>query len=84
MWLARRGRLAFCRRFGWWTSEQPFEHAKLSLESYNDSDGDDVYRLIVRAGRDSRTIQTEVNDEGEIVECARWLAARTGFPVIDA
>lgn len=30
-------------------------------------------------GRCFNAIQSAINDDGEIVECARWLAARTGF-----
>jgi hypothetical protein len=82
LWLVRPGRLAFRRQFGPWISERPFEHAQLAVECSNDSDGDDAYSLIVRAGSDHRTIHRVVNDDGEIVDCARWLAAHTGFPLV--
>ena len=64
---------------GPWISEYPYDHAQFAIESTTDSDGDDLYRLILRSARGERTIQSAVNDDGEIVQCARWLAARTGF-----
>jgi hypothetical protein len=64
---------------GPWISEYPYDHAQFAIERTTDSDGDDLYRLILRSARGERTIQSAINDDGEIVECARWLAARTGF-----
>jgi hypothetical protein len=78
-WLAKPGRLMFRRQIGPWISERRFEHAQLAVESSRDSDGDSSYQLIVRTANDRRTIQSAVNDESEIVDCARWIAARTGF-----
>ena len=81
-WLAGPGRLAFRRRFGPWLFEQRFENARLEVvRSTADGDGDFHYELVVRDETGHRTVLTAVNDEGEVVDCARWLAARTGFPV---
>jgi hypothetical protein len=78
-WLVRAGRLVFRRRIGPWLFEHPFEHARLDVESSTDSDGDRSYQLVVREGDTRRTILSAGNDDGEIVDCARWFAARTGF-----
>ncbi len=78
-WYVQPGRLTFRRWFGGWMSEYLFEHARLEVECNRDSDGDDSYELVVRSGETRRTIQTASNDDGEVVECARWLAALTGF-----
>ena len=80
-WLASPRRLKFRRQFGPWVSERQFEFAQLAIETSTDGDGDDTYSLIVRTAGDRRTIQTALNDDGEIEDCARWLAARTGFPL---
>jgi len=80
-WLASPRRLKFRRQFGPWVSERQFEFAQLAIETSTDGDGDDTYTLIVRTAGERRTIQTALNDEGEIEDCARWLAARTGFPL---
>ena len=77
-WFAKPGRLMFRRQIGPWISERHFEHAQLAIES-STSDGDSSYQLIVRTANHQRTIQSAVNDDGEIVDCARWIAARTGF-----
>ena len=78
-WLVRRGFLKYRRQVGPWASEYSYDHAQFAIESSTDSDGDDLYRLILRSARGERTIQSAINDDGEIVQCARWLAARTGF-----
>ena len=78
-WLVRRGGLTYRRRLGPWTSEYSYDHAQFAIECSTDSDGDDLYQLVLRSARGTRTILTAVNDDGEVVDCARWLAARTGF-----
>ena len=78
-WLVRPGFLKYRRQVGPWTAEYPYDHAQFAIETTTDSDGDDLYRLILRSARGERTIQSAINDDGEIVQCARWFAARTGF-----
>jgi hypothetical protein len=78
-WIVRRGLLTHRRRIGPRVSEHSYDHAQFAIEHTTDSDGDDLYRLILRSARGDRTIQSAINDEGEIVECARWFASRTGF-----
>ena len=78
-WLVRRGRVTHRRRIGPWSSERTYDHAQFAIEHTTDSDGDDLYRLILRAAGGTRTLQSAINDDGEIVDCGRWLAARTGF-----
>jgi hypothetical protein len=81
-WLAGPGRIAFRRRFGPWLFKQRFESARLEVvRSTADSEGDMEYRLVVRDETGQRTVLTAVNDEGEVVDCARWLAAHTRFPI---
>ncbi len=46
-----------------------------------DSDSDDHYTLSVKDSEGTRQIATEMNDDAGIVDLARWLAARTGFPL---
>ena len=78
-WIVRRGLVTHRRRIGPWISEHTYDHAQFAIEHTTDSDGDDLYRLILRSARGDRTIQSEINDDGEIVDCARWFASRTGF-----
>ena len=78
-WVVRHGLVTHRRRIGPWSSEHTYDHAQFAIEHTTDSDGDDLYRLILRSARGDRTIQSAINDDGEIVDCARWFASRTGF-----
>jgi hypothetical protein len=78
-WMVRRGLVTHRRRIGPWIGERTYDHAQLAIEHSTDSDGDDLYRLILRTPRGYRAIQSAINDEAELVDFARWLAARTGF-----
>jgi hypothetical protein len=80
-WETARGRLTFRRRFLWWATEQSFTSAHLKVTHDIDSDGDHLYRLVVTDAHNRRTIYREMNDSGDIVDLARWLATATGFPL---
>jgi len=82
-WLVRRGELTFEQRFAVWRSAQAFRDARLEIARRNDSDNDDHFSLIVVDAHDGsrrRTIHSQVNDAGEVVDLGYWLAARTGVP----
>lgn len=79
-WIAAPGRLEVRLRFARWTlRRRTFEAATLQLEHYSDSDGDDRYTLVVRAGDRHRVLASALNDQYELLALAEWLAARTGF-----
>jgi hypothetical protein len=78
-WLVRHGQLTSHRRFGTWDWERTFKSARLEVAESTDSDNDDRYELMVIDEQGKRTIASEVNDEADIVDLARWLSARTGF-----
>jgi hypothetical protein len=80
-WIARPGSLVFRRRFGDRAREELFELSRLEVEHSTDSDGDHTYRLIIRYGDRRRTICSANHDDVDVVDCARWLAAATGFPL---
>ena len=37
--------------------------------------------LVVTDAEGRKTIHTQVHDSGEVVDLARWMAGRTGFPL---
>lgn len=78
-WLVGRGLVTHRRRLGPWLLVHAYDHAQFAVEHTTDSDGDDLYRLILRSARGERTIQSAINDDGELVDFARWLAEHTGF-----
>jgi hypothetical protein len=78
-WLVRHGQLTSHRGFATWDWERTFKTARLEVVESTDSDNDDRYELKVIDERGTLTIAGEVNDEGHIVDLARWLSARTGF-----
>ena len=80
-WLARTGHLRYELQFGPFLRADDFNHARLELTRSVDSDGDAKYRLTVLNGSRKRTIETTMFDDAELVECARWVEAATGFPL---
>ena len=82
--LVRHGELMFRRSFAMWTTERAFRSARLELTHETDSDNDSHYKLIVTDAAGSRTVHSQVHDSGEVVDLARWLAGRTGFPLTSA
>jgi len=80
-WLVQHGQLTSYRRFALWEWERPFWTARLEVVVSTDSDNDEHYKLRVTDELGARTIASELNDEADIVYLARWLAARTGFPL---
>lgn len=78
-WLVQHGQLTSHRRFADWEWNRTFTSARLEVVESTDSDNDDLYELKAIDGQGSRTIASEVNDEADIVDLARWLSARTGF-----
>jgi hypothetical protein len=80
-WLIRQGQLTSHRRFAAWQWERSFQSARLEVVESTDSDNDRHYKLHVIDAEGKRTIASTVHDEAEVVDLARWLAARTGFPL---
>jgi hypothetical protein len=78
-WLVRHGQLTSHRGLATWQWERTFKSARLEVVESTDSDNDDQYELNVIDEQGSRRIASEVNDEADIVDLARWLSARTGF-----
>jgi hypothetical protein len=80
-WLVQNGQLTSYRRFAFWEWERRFWTARLEVVVSTDSDNDEHYKLRVIDELGARTIASELNDDADIVDLARWLAARTGFPL---
>ena len=78
-WIVGPGRLVYQLRFGPWLKERRFERARLDIIYTTDSDGDALYRLVVRDGARKRTIESAAHDDVAVADCARWLQAVTGF-----
>ena len=79
-WIARPGALQYQLRFGPWRRQRVFRNATLAITHTVSSDDHHSYRLVVRDGAESRTIESLVGGELPLVGCGRWLAAATGFP----
>jgi class 3 adenylate cyclase len=80
-WIARPGELTFHRSFATWVSERTFRSARLEVTHDTDSDGDSHYKLVVTDADGRSTLHSQVHDSGEVVDLARWVAGRTGFPL---
>jgi hypothetical protein len=80
-WVARPGELTFHRGFAMWTSERTFKSARLEVMHDTDSDGDSHYKLVVTDAEGRKTVHSQLHDSGEIVDLARLVAGRTGFPL---
>jgi len=80
-WLVQNGQLTSYRRFAFWEWERRFWTARLEVVVSTDSDNDEHYKLKVVDELGAKTIASELNDDADIVDLARWLAARTGFPL---
>jgi hypothetical protein len=80
-WRVRHGELTAHARFLLWHWERTFKSARLEVRSSSDSDHDRHYTLNVIDSQGKRRIASEMNDDGETVDLARWLSARTGFPL---
>ena len=52
------------------------------MTSHTDSDGDTRYKLLVRDDAKKRTITSSMFDDTEVVDCARWMEAATGFKLV--
>jgi hypothetical protein len=78
-WLVQHGQLTSHRRVASWQWERAFRTARLEVHHSTDSDGDSRYALKVIDEQGRRTIASEINDDAEVTNLARWLAARTGF-----
>jgi hypothetical protein len=80
-WLVRSGQLTSRVKFLAWARERSFQSGRLHVDVSTDSDGDRHYKLEVRDSQGARKITSEMNDDANVVELGRWLAARTGFPL---
>jgi hypothetical protein len=81
-WIVRRGELTFERRVLFWAFPRVFRDARLDITHHTDTDNDEHYVLAVvdvHDGSRRRTVHSQVNDSGEVVDLGYWLAARTGF-----
>ena len=77
----RPQRLEYRLRFGPLVRER-FRNAHLEMTSHTDSDGDTRYKLLVRDAEKKRTITLSIFDDPEVVDCARWMEAATGFRLV--
>ena len=81
-WVVRHGELAAHNTFLTWQRERSFKgSARLEITISTDSDNDHHYTLSAKDAEGTRKIASEMNDDAEIVDLGRWLAARTGFPL---
>lgn len=80
-WKVRHAELVAHTRFLLWEWERSFKSARLEVVLSVDSDNDSHYTLNVIDADGKRKIASEMNDEAETVDLARWLTARTGFPL---
>ena len=80
-WIVRRGHLEYRLQFGPLLKERRFDDGLLEMTHTKDSDGDSRYRLVVRDASKKRTFDSSLYDDAELVDCARWLEASTGFPL---
>lgn len=78
-WIVHPQQLDYRLRFGPLVKERTFRGARLEMTSHTDSDGDTRYKLIVRDDDKKRTIVSSISDDVEVIECARWMEAATGF-----
>jgi len=81
-WVAGQQRLEYRLRFGPLLRERVFHHAELRMTSHVDSEGDTRYKLQVHDGEHKRTITASLFDDTEVVDCARWMEAVTGFKLV--
>jgi hypothetical protein len=81
-WVVRHGELAAHTTFLTWQRERSFKSsARLEVATSTDSDNDHHYTLTVKDAEGTRKIASNMNDDAEIVDLARWLSARTGLPL---
>lgn len=80
-WRVREGEITAHARFLLWEWERSFQSARLQVVTTVDSDNDHHYTLDVIDAQGKRQIASEKNDHAETVDLARWLAARSGFPL---
>jgi len=80
-WRVRHGELTAHTAFLTWQRERSFRSARLEVAHWTDSDNDDRYTLNVLDSEGKREIASEINDHADTVDLARWLSARTGFPL---
>jgi hypothetical protein len=80
-WIVRPAELTFRWHLWTWTSERTFKWARLEVTHHTDSDDDSHYKLTVVDNQGRKAVHAQVNDSAEVVDLARWLAGRTGFPL---
>ena len=78
-WVVHPQRLDYRLRFGPLVKERTFRNAHLQIASSTDSDGDSRYKLLVRDDEKKRTVVSTLFDDREVVDCARWMEAASGF-----
>ena len=80
-WVVRSGRISHWLRFGPMGRERRFENGSLEVTSQTDSEGDFFHRLVVRDSVKHRTFASSVEEDVQLRDCARWLAAASGFAI---
>lgn len=81
-WVVRQDQLAARTTFLTWRRERPFKSgAWLEVATSTDSDNDHHYTLTVSDSEGTRQIASAINDDAEVVDLARWLSVRTGYPL---
>jgi len=74
------GRLETCLGIGDppWHS---FDNPDLAIESFNDSDGDTIYRLVVRHVGGKSEVAQMIDDPYALVQLGRWMSRRIERPL---
>lgn len=80
-WIVRPGEVTFRRSFLIWNAVRTFKRAKFEVTHHTDSDNDSHYKLVIADGEQRKTIHSQMNDANEVVDLARWMTARAGFPL---
>ena len=80
-WVVRSGRISHWLRFGPLGHERRFENGSLEVTSQTDSEGDFFHRLVVRDSARHGTFESSVQEDVQLIDCARWLAAASGFAI---
>jgi len=83
-WIVRSGILTHRLQFGPWIRVRAFEHAQLETSHTTDSDGDTRYELLIRGAAGTKTIESQLHDDMQVLECAHWLKSATGFRLKEA
>ena len=80
-WIVRRGHLEHRLQFGPLLKERRFDDGAARSDSHERQRRRFALPAIVRDASKKRTFDSSLFDDAELVDCARWLEASTGFPL---